>query len=80
MSAFDNMTLGEIDFIETFTGTPIGKLNDEDRPQAKSLIAMAAVIKKREDPSFTVEDATKLTMTQLQEIIGTDEDDEPGEA
>lgn len=76
MANLDDFTLGEIDMIENITGASIGSVAGEDKPQARFLMAMATVMKKREDPSFTLEDASKLRMTELQEIIGTDDEEE----
>jgi hypothetical protein len=75
----DDLTLGEIDTIENFTGQALGALAGEDKPQGRFLIAMCTVIKKRSDPTFTFEDATKLRMSEVQEIIGTGEDNSAGE-
>lgn len=80
MASLDDFTLGEIDMIENITGASIGSIAGEDKPQARFLMAMATVLRKREDPEFTLEDASKLRMSELQDIIGSDDEDAPGEA
>lgn len=59
----DSLTLDEIDAIETIIDGPLDDLAKPGARKAKMLKAMAYVIKRREDPSFTVEDAGRLKIS-----------------
>ncbi|WP_030779360.1 hypothetical protein [Streptomyces sp. NRRL S-920] len=56
----DSLTIDEIDVIEEIIDGPLDSLAKPGARKAKMLRAMAVVIKRREDPSFTAEDAGKL--------------------
>jgi hypothetical protein len=68
----DDFELGELEFIEDHIG---GSLEDERALSSmKAMIAFVTVIKRREDPAFTVDDARKLKLAQV------DQDPEPEKA
>ncbi|MER5258535.1 hypothetical protein [Streptomyces sp. NPDC002855] len=56
----DSLTIDEIDVIEEIIDGPLDALAKPGARKAKMLRAMAVVIKRREDPTFTAEDAGKL--------------------
>ncbi|MFF4424162.1 hypothetical protein ACFY04_25835 [Streptomyces sp. NPDC001549] len=56
----DSLTIDEIDVIEEIIDGPLDSLAKPGARKAKLLRAMAVVIKQRDDPSFTAEDAGKL--------------------
>jgi hypothetical protein len=56
----DSLTLDEIDAIEEIIDAPLDSLNKPGQKRAKLLKAMAYVIKRRENPDFTIEDAGRL--------------------
>lgn len=68
MYDLSKLTLGEIAKIEELTGLSIGALADDTAPKAKMLIAIAFVLKRRENPKFTYIDAEQLTMSDLAEL------------
>jgi hypothetical protein len=78
MSKFDtnSLTLGEVDIIETLSGQPIGAMADENRPKGKSLAALAYVVKRRSDPTFTFAQAQSLSMGDLKGL-GLSDDETP---
>lgn len=82
MASLDDFTLREINFIENTIGTSMGSVaGNDEKPQGMFLAALATVHKKRENPAFTLEDALDLTLTELQDILPKDEEeDAPGEA
>ncbi|MFF3086369.1 hypothetical protein ACFVRB_15165 [Streptomyces nojiriensis] len=56
----DSLTIDEIDVIEDIIDGPLDSLAKPGARKAKLLRAMAVVIKQREDPTFSAEDAGKL--------------------
>lgn len=58
----ESLTVGEIEEIEEITGYPIDKVFDGDRPRGKVLRAIGFVVKRRENPDFTLEDAGRLVV------------------
>ncbi|MFJ8386221.1 hypothetical protein ACIQ9Q_17185 [Streptomyces sp. NPDC094438] len=56
----DSLTIDEIDVIEDIIDGPLDSLAKPGARKAKLLRAMAVVIKRRDDPSFTAEDAGSL--------------------
>ena len=70
----DDITLGEIAEIEDYARLPITDIA-EDKPGVMRLrIGLAWVIKRREDPAFTISDAEKLTSAQVTELFNDDEE------
>jgi len=62
---FDDITLGEIEEIEDYAALPISKIGDDAPGVIKLRIALAWIIKRRTNPTFTVDDAKKMTATEL---------------
>jgi len=58
-----DLTIGEICEIEDLTGMPLDALGQADKHKGKMLQALAFIVKRREDPDFTFEDAGKIKMT-----------------
>ncbi|MFF4531443.1 hypothetical protein ACFY1P_19505 [Streptomyces sp. NPDC001407] len=56
----DSLTIDEIDLIEEIVDGPLDMLAKPGARKGKMIRAMAVVIKRREDPNFTAEDAGKL--------------------
>jgi hypothetical protein len=73
---FNTLKLKDVREIETISGTSIGAIGDEESPKGDLLIAMAYVIKKQDDPAFTLLDAENLTFGEVMELIG-DADETP---
>lgn len=76
MFNFDDLTLGDIEDVETYAGRPVKDLADPDAPQAKLKTALAWILKRKDDPTYTIKDARKLTRAELNALVGGDEDDE----
>lgn len=70
-----NLTLGEVAKVEELSGLPLAALADDDKPKGKMMAALAFVIKRREDPTFTLEAANRLTTQEVMALIN-DEDEE----
>jgi hypothetical protein len=72
---FENITLGEIAEIEDYANMSFSEIG-EDKPGVFRLrIGLAWVMKRRVDPSFTIQQAEGLTPTDLTDLFGSDESD-----
>jgi hypothetical protein len=69
-----NLTMGEISKVEELSGMPIAALADDDKPKGKLMAALAFVIRRREDPKFTLEAANNMTMDEINALLLGDED------
>ena len=56
----NDLTIGEIVEIEALTGQPLDALGQPDKPKGLMLQALAFISKRRDDPSFTFEQAGAL--------------------
>ncbi len=62
----NHLTLGEICELEDYTGSSLDTMfssfsgGKKGQPQGKILVAIAWLMRRREDPSFTLEDAKNL--------------------
>jgi len=74
---YSTLTMGEIATIESLSGQSIGALEDQDSPKGLALAALAYVGKLREDKSFTWNDAQALTLTEVTELLGLNEETAP---
>jgi hypothetical protein len=70
------LTLGEIAKVEEIAGQTINSLSDNEKPKGKLLIGLAYVIKRRENPKFSMLEAEALTMDDISEILGLTEEEE----
>jgi hypothetical protein len=64
------LTLGELAKVEELGGASISSLQDESKPKLKMLIALAYVIKKRENPKITLIEVESMPMDELDALIG----------
>jgi len=58
-----DLTIAEVVEIEDLTGLPLDALGQDDKPKGRMLQALAFISKRRDDPSFTFEDAGALKIT-----------------
>lgn len=63
----DRMTLGELDTIAEVAGTEAAKAMMAGEMSPKALIAVAYVVKRRDNPEFTIEDARALKVMALKQ-------------
>lgn len=71
---FNQLSMREIATIEELSGQPIGALSDEESPKGLQFAALAFIVKHREDPEFTWNDAQDLTMSDVSSLIGIAEE------
>lgn len=73
MIDLNNLTLGEIAFIEDSSGQPIAAIGDDSTPKGSALAALATVAKRRSgEPTFTLNAALALTLTEVNDLLGLD--------
>lgn len=63
------MTIDEIETLEDLAGEPSGQLMSalaENRLNARGLRALVVVMKRREDPSFTIDQTGDLRLSQIE--------------
>lgn len=66
---FESLTLDEVETIELITGASIDQIMEAKSPKGKALKAIIFVIKKREDPNFTLEQVGNFKMTDVNQIL-----------
>lgn len=74
------LTLGEVAKIEELSGQPISAIGDDDKPKGLALAALAFIAKRRENPSFSWNEAQQLTFDEAQAVLGIDAAEEQEEA
>lgn len=72
----NNLTLGEVALVEDLSGIPIGSIAEDDKPKGKALAALILVLKKREDPKFTMNQAMAFTLDEATALLGDGEDED----
>lgn len=63
----DEMTFGEMAMIEEVAGVEAVERMMAGRMTAKALIAVVYVVKRRDNPAFTIEDAKAIKVTALKQ-------------
>jgi hypothetical protein len=71
---FESLTLEEVELIENLTNTSIDEAFSEGKPKGKALSAFVWVVQKRNNPSFKMEDAKKLSLKEALNMIKGDEE------
>jgi hypothetical protein len=68
----DDLTVGEIDEIEEIIDASIDSVGQPGARKGKFLTAIAFVVKRREDPAFTLEDArnVKIRLDEKAKVAG----------
>lgn len=67
--ALEALTIDEIELVENLTQSPFETIMNSDKPKGRTLKALIFVLKKRNNPDFTIEDAGKFSLTQAMEIF-----------
>jgi hypothetical protein len=70
---FEDITLGEIAEIEDYAQLPFSDIAEERIGVIKLRIALAYVIKRRENPKYTMAEAEKLTPGDFAQLFGDDD-------
>jgi hypothetical protein len=61
----DDLTLDEVEEVETLLGGPIDQIYSSGRPRAAALKAVLLVVMRRTNPDATIEDAGKVKLSGL---------------
>ena len=63
------LTLGEVSKIEEISGLPLSAMADEDKPKGKQMAAIAFVIMKRTDSTYTMKQAEAMTFAEVTALL-----------
>ena len=66
---FESLTLNEVEQIELITGNSIDQLLDAGQAKGKAMKAIIFIMKKRENPEFTLEQAGQISMTEANNLF-----------
>jgi hypothetical protein len=72
---FNSMTLNEVEEIEMLAGRSIESLMEDGAPRGRALKAIIWVMKRREDPNFTFEQAGALSLAEASAVFTGDPQD-----
>jgi hypothetical protein len=64
------LTLDEIETIENILGLSIDEAFADGKPKGKAVKVFIWVSKKREDPTYTIEEAGQLSFEESMKILG----------
>jgi hypothetical protein len=70
---FESLTLGEVEIIESLTGESIDQAFTNGKPKGKALKSFIWVVMKRDNPKFTIEEASNYTLSQALAMVSGDE-------
>lgn len=74
------LTMGEIATVEKLSGQSIADIGDDGQPMGNMFAALAMVAQRRNGfPGFKWGDALGLTMGEVSEILGLEDEDEDSE-
>ncbi|MGM7677572.1 hypothetical protein [Microbacterium sp. A94] len=73
---YSTLTMGEIGQIESLSGQGIAVLENEQAPKGLALAALAFIVKRRENPRFTWNEAQSLTFAEVGDVLGLDTSDD----
>jgi hypothetical protein len=71
---FESLTLEEVEILENLTGDSIDQAFANGKPKGKALKAFIWVVGKRDNPNFTIEEASKFSLKQALSMIQGDEE------
>jgi hypothetical protein len=70
---FESLTLEEVELIENLTNAGIDEAFGNGKPKGKALAAFVWVVLKRDNPSYKMEEAKKLSLKDALAMIQGDE-------
>jgi hypothetical protein len=76
MSSFDfeSLTLEEVEILENLTGESIDQAFGSGKPKGKVMKAFIWVVMKRDNPNFTMEEASKFSLKQALSLVQGDDE------
>lgn len=73
MTTIEDLTLGDIEEVEQYAGVPLATLGDDKAVKGKLLIGLAFVIKRKEDPKFSLADAKAMSMKEINSLLSLED-------
>lgn len=70
---FESLTLEEVELIENLTNESIDEAFGNGKPKGKVLKVFIWIMLKRDNPKFTIEEASKYTLKDALSMIQGDE-------
>jgi hypothetical protein len=70
---FESLTLEEVELIENLTNSSIDEAFSNGKPKGKALAAFVWVVLKRENPTYKMEDAKKISLKEALGMIKGDD-------
>jgi hypothetical protein len=70
--ALNDMTIDDIAEVERLSGQPLADLSNSAAMKGKLMKAIVFVLRRRDNPEFTFEDAGRMTMGEMNEVLGED--------
>jgi hypothetical protein len=67
---FEGLTLNEVETIEQLTGVSIDQVVADGTPKGKNLKAIIFVMKRRENPNFTLDEAGRFSISEAMALFG----------
>ena len=71
---FESLTLEEVEIIENLTNSSIDEAFSNGKPKGKALTAFVWVVLKRNNPSYKIEEARKLSLKEALDLVKGDEE------
>jgi hypothetical protein len=71
---FESLTLEEVELIENLTNVSIDEAFSNGKPKGKALASFVWVVIKRTDPTYSMEDAKKVTLKDALAMIKGNEE------
>jgi hypothetical protein len=65
-----NITLGDIEDIENYAGLPLSDIGEEKAGVSKLRTALVWIIKRKDNPQYTIEDARALPSSEISALLG----------
>ena len=69
----EDLTLGDVEEVEKYAGQPLASLADAESNKGRLMTALAWVIKRKEDPKFSIDDAKKMPMGDITKLLNADD-------
>lgn len=73
---YESLTLDEVEQIEAISGRSIEDIMDAGVPRGRTFKALVFVFTRREDASYTMEQAGKVTLKDVQKLIAAADGEE----
>lgn len=69
----EDLTLGDVEEVEKYAGQPLASLADAGANKGRLMTALAYVIKRKDDPKFSMEQAKQLPMSEITELLNQED-------